>query len=204
MNRKFQLLALSTILCVSANANAAMLSFSFQDGIGDQSRSSYSDTSKMSVLFDNLTGDYTITLTATPDHPFSGWIDVNANMVNPDTPVFHMNQSYFFANNNLTNPSTPTTSITLSGTEKSLLWWKIGDRVALSSIPFGIAKDAPPSSFSSNVDQGRAFDYGFWSTDEFSYTQIATISAAVPEPETYAMLASGLFLVAAAKRRRPQ
>src|SRR5882724_11154883 len=67
---------------VMATAQAEPLVFSFADPVGDNTGAI--DVTAMSFDFDNATGDYTITLTATTANPFVGQFRVNINLFNPD------------------------------------------------------------------------------------------------------------------------
>lgn len=195
---KYRIHALMLMIGVIActNARSEMLTFSFSDAIGDN-RPGYADVSMLSVVFENTTGDYRITLRSTESARFEGWLQANVNLVNPDTPRFITSQSYFFDSGRKVILDGPTTVVTWTGNASSLKLWNIGDRVATSSEPFGIAKFTPPHSFASAVNQG--VNYSQWGTDDFSTSQIATISA-VPEPELYAMFLIGFGVIALRRR----
>jgi len=124
------LLAILTFT-VMATAQAEPLVFSFADPVGDHTGAI--DVTGMSFDFDNSTGDYTITLTATAANPFVGQFRVNINLFNPDA----ISADGLFADVfNDYNLAAATTSLTLTGTDP-LLAWHAGDRVATNSFPFG-------------------------------------------------------------------
>jgi hypothetical protein len=183
-------------------AHGSVLSFEFNDPTGDTTRAHGTDIIRITTIFDNSTGSYTTTLFTTPDRPFDDRFVINLNMVNPDTPDFSEEKSYFFDNLNEFSNQPVSTTIELTGYDASLLYWKAGDRVALSSIPFGIPSNSTPHTFSSNMT-----DYStFWeaSTDTFPLNEIAIIQA-VPVPASVWLFSSGLiFLINLRKRAASQ
>ena len=195
------------LLCAAHCACAEMLSFSFQDPAGDQTRATGADLSRIDVAFDNATGQYTVTLFAVASNSFSGRLKVNANFVNPDTESFTMSPSYFFDNLRFIEASEPASSVSFSGVNGNLLHWRAGHRVATSSEPFGIASDAPPSAFSSYLE--HSLDFPWVSTDDFPPLAVSLIRS-IPEPTTLALCALGLVFgslmapIRRARRRRQQ
>jgi hypothetical protein len=125
------LLAILTFTVI-ATAQAEPLVFSFADPVGDHT--GMIDVTGMSFDFDNATGDYTVTLTATAANPFAGQFRVNINLFNPDAIAAG---SFFSDTFNDYNLASATTSLTLTGTNPHLLAWHAGDRVATNSFPFG-------------------------------------------------------------------
>jgi len=125
------LLAILTFT-VMATAQAEPLVVSFADPVGDYTGTI--DVTGMSFDFDNTTGNYTITLTATTANPFVGQFRVNVNLFNPDAIAA---DSLFSDASNDYNLAAATTSLTLTGTNPHLLAWHTGDRVATNSFPFG-------------------------------------------------------------------
>jgi len=95
-----------------ATAQAEPLVFSFADPVGDNTGAI--DVTAMSFDFDNATGDYTITLTATTANPFVGQFRVNINLFNPDAITIANLFSDALNDFNLASPTT--TSLTLTGT----------------------------------------------------------------------------------------
>ena len=184
----------------SSIACGAILSYEFSDPVGDATRDHGTDVNRILTIFDNSTGNYTITLFTIPDKPFEDWFRINLNMANPDTDEYTVEQSYFFDNANDFDNYLVSTTVELTGNDPSLLFWEAGDRVVLSSEPFGIATGMEPHIFSSGMT-----DYStFWevSSDAFSLTDVAIIHA-VPIPASIWIFGSGLVgLVGFARRKK--
>ena len=193
-------LVLQLLVCLPAYS--ALLAYEFIDPAGDTSRTTFgTDITRISIVFDNSTGDYTITLRAAPGTPFTDWFRFNLNMVNPDTPQFVEAQSYFFDNLNDVRGYPALQSYSKSGNAPSLLLWQAGDRVAMSSDPFGIATDIPVHAFGSGfTDWSQYPATGQTSSDDFSRSDVAVISA-VPVPAALWLFTSGLFVLAGIARR---
>jgi hypothetical protein len=75
-------------------ASASTLSFTFTDPAGD-SGADGGDLTGMSFVFDDATGDYTITFTAAAADPFTGQIRLNVNLFDPDTGTTDVNPAFF-------------------------------------------------------------------------------------------------------------
>ena len=139
-----------------ATAQAEPLVCSFPDPVGDYT--GMVDVTGMSFDFDNSSGNYTITLTATTAKPFVGQFRVNVNLFNPDAIAA---DGLFSDDSNDYNLASATTSLTLTGTNPHLLSWHAGDRVATNSFPFG---DPPGITlFRSTVTN---FPIGFLSNED--------------------------------------
>jgi uncharacterized repeat protein (TIGR01451 family) len=121
-------------------------SFSFVDPVGDQT--GRIDLTRMVMTFDATTGAYSITLTATPDHPFIGMFRVNINLLNTDT---NNNDAFFQDNVKDFDLAVATTTLTLSGTSSKLLSWRDGNRVATNDLPFGNPPGTGITAFRSGV-----------------------------------------------------
>jgi hypothetical protein len=96
------------------------------------------------MTFEQKHGNYTITLTADPAHPFVGQFRVDINLFNAtrislfsdicsqcDVFGIHKNPGNDF------DLSTPTTTLTLTGKDPTLLGWQAGDQVATHSLGTG-------------------------------------------------------------------
>ena len=174
--------------------NAQLLSFEFIDPTNDRTRSFGIDLVSVSVVFDNTNGDYEILLTADPASPFVGNFRINSNMVNPDTNSFTMVPSYFFDNANDFRNLDPVTTISLTGNNSNLTYWNIGDRVATSSVPFGLATDALEAGIGDFASEITDYlDFSIYSSDYFPNEQVAYIQAVVPLPTSLYLLISGLL-----------
>ena len=128
---------------------ARPLLFSLTDPPGDQTGKI--DVTGVVVHFDDSNGNYILTLTADPMHPFVGPFRVNLSLFNPDARGSSPEARGFSVNMRDYNLSTPATTLTIVGTDAHLVAWKAGDRVAADSTPFG----NPPgtSFFRSAVDE---------------------------------------------------
>jgi len=129
--------ALLALLGVS-RTQAETLMFAFADPVGDawgctsagcgipfsDITGPVSDVVDLTFSFDNATGDYAITVTASAAKPFSGELRVNVNLFNGTRGQL------FLDNNNDFNVAVPTTSLILAGNNPQLLTWQVGDQVA--------------------------------------------------------------------------
>lgn len=104
--------------------------------------------------------------------------------------------------------ASPSTSAVLTGVSSNLTIWKVGDRVAVNSIPFGIPSNLG-LAFGSGVMalNGNSFvgndlfgTYGGGSGANFATLTAAPAESAVPEPATYRLFGSGAFLLAVGSR----
>ena len=180
-------------------SHAAQLRFSFSDSAGDAflfpgKTGSATDVVGLLFTFDNSTGAYTITMTATTANPFIGDVIINVNLFNPDTGTTEDAPSYFRDQLNRFSLSTPTTAITLTGANPTLRSWKTGDRVSACAgsggiIPEDCAADLghPDSTtdFQSGVinthfDVPTGVPYPNIARDSFQEPPAATIA---PAPE---------------------
>jgi len=123
------------ILFVANFALAETLDFHFDDPVGDHT--GIVDVVSMDFTFDDVSGAYTILLTADPANPFVGNFRININLYNPDTGTTAYDPSSFHDYVNDYDLSSPVPAIELTGTDSSLTQWKEGDRVAISTLPFG-------------------------------------------------------------------
>ena len=168
------LLALLGIMSVSAT-QAAELTFSYDDPIGDHTGTI--DVKKMTVVFDDTTGEYKIVLRASTANPFLGQFRVNLNLFNPDTAPAHSLLQDAINDYNL---AVATTTLTLTGTDADLLTWAAGHRVATNTLAgFG----NPPGStfFRSSVQN---FPLTFLTNEDaiaYGATGFTTVSAYTPQ-----------------------
>jgi hypothetical protein len=133
------------------------LTFSFTDLIGDQTGAI--DVTKMTVLFDNSTGQYAIALRAAVAHPFVGEFRININLFNPDTDPSH---SLLQDAVNDFNLAAATTKLTLIGTNSNLLAWNAGHRVATNTLA-GLGNPPGSSFFRCSVTN---FPIGFLTNED--------------------------------------
>jgi hypothetical protein len=134
--------SLLLVLCLAAALSlpAAELTFSYTDPIGDSTGTI--DVTHMVVVFDNLTGNYKITLTSTVAQPFLGTFRVNINLFNPSRLQDHSFLQDVFNDYDLT---TPKTKLVLTGNDPDLLHWIAGDGVATNTAASG-GQNPPGSS----------------------------------------------------------
>lgn len=95
------------------------------------------DALEMTLLFDDISGAYEISLKASDSAPFLGDFLVNVNLFNVDAG------SFFGDTANDYSLSMPTTVLILTGTSPPLTSWSVGDRVYTNSL-FGTPN--PPGS----------------------------------------------------------
>lgn len=108
------------------------LMLTVHDSVGDQTGPV--DVVAMVMRFDNMTGEYEITLSADAAHPFLGAFRVNINLFNPDMGTTAFIPSFFSDAVNDFNFSTPTTTLTLAGFHPSLFSWTVDHRVFTNSL----------------------------------------------------------------------
>ncbi len=114
------------------------------------------DVVRMEMGFDDGTGDYEISLTASAAAPFDGDFRVNINLFNVDANSFFQDVVNDFT------LASPTPTLVLAGTSSVLTSWGQGDRVHTNSLggtpnPPGVslfrsAVSTPPSGFLTNED----------------------------------------------------
>lgn len=171
---RIMLLAILSLILAST-AQAAKLTFSYTDPVGDQTGAI--DVTKMTVVFDNATGVYEIVLRATAAHPFVGLFRVNINLFNPDTAA---GNSLFQDTVNDFNLATATTELTLTGTNVHLEFWDAGDQVATNTNA-GLGNPPGSSFFRSGVSN---FPLGFLTNEDaiaFGAAGATTITAFTPQ-----------------------
>jgi hypothetical protein len=172
--RRITLLAILGFTIVST-AQADQLTFSYTDPVADQTGAI--DVTKMTVVFDNATGDYEIVLRATAAKPFVGLFRVNVNLFNPDTAP---SNSLFQDVLNDFNLATATTKLTLTGTNGKLLAWNAGHRVATNTLA-GLGNPPGSSFFRSAVTN---FPIGFLTNEDaiaFGPAGVTTIKVFTPQ-----------------------
>ena len=200
-------LLLSFLACAVTQAEPLRLQIS--DPIGDTFNTGLIDLTGMTLDFNTTTGAYTITVQASAAHPFSGAFRLNLFFLNPDTGLGISGSAMLVDNVNDLTFASPSTSAVLTGVDSNLTLWKVGDRVAINSVPFGT-----PSGFGSGFNSGvLALSGGFLSgTDVFGTpgggagaVNLANITpapaeSAVPEPGTGLLFGGGAFLLVAGTR----
>jgi hypothetical protein len=182
-------------------ASASTLSFAFTDPAGD-SQADGGDLTGMSFVFDDVTGDYTITFTADAAHPFSGQIRLNVNLFDPDTGSTYVDPAFFQDTGNDFDLATPTTTLVLTGTNTRLTSWGAGDRVAANQYPFGTASGDGSEFYTQLTDlplQGAgcgAHQDCLGPLDTTNFVYIA------PEPTSAILVAGGLAALGRSRRVR--
>jgi hypothetical protein len=160
---------------LTGTAQAAQLTFSYTDPLGDQTGTI--DVKKMTFVFDNTTGDYEIVLRATPANPFVGMFRVNINLFNPDTaPANSLFQDVF----NDFNLAVPATELKLIGTNAVLLAWSVEHRVATNTLA-GLGNPPTSSFFRTSASN---FPLGFLTNeDAIAYGAAGAAMIAVFTPQ---------------------
>jgi hypothetical protein len=134
-------------LAIGVAAPAADLTFSFTDPVGDNTGSI--DVTNMVVVFDSVTGNFKITLTATSAQPFLGVFRVNSNLFNQARLPLN---SLFADNMQDYNLATPTTKLILTGTNPNLVFWAAGDTVATNTAASGGVNPPGSTLYRTSVD----------------------------------------------------
>lgn len=208
-----RLLAKLLLLCslTGAVTQAEPLRLQIFDPLGDQFNTGIIDLTGLTLDFNTTTGAYTITVQASAANPFSGLFRLNIFFINPDTGLGISTSAMLVDNLNDITLASPSTSVVLTGVENNLTLWKIGDRVAINSVPFG-----SPANF------GLAFNSGVFAAsggiltgnDVFgtpgggagavNYANLTAgpAESTVPEPGSGILFGAGASLLAAAYLRR--
>ena len=128
----FSIMVAIAMVTLAKPIAAGNLYLYMEDPVGDNSGNI--DVRNMSLVFDDQTGNYMLTVGATESKPFLGNFRININLFNPDTGPTSSNPSYFGDTFNDYNLATPTTELVLTGINANLTSWGIGDRVATTTL----------------------------------------------------------------------
>ena len=130
------------------------LEIAVSDPVGDNTGPI--DVTQMSMTWDAGTGDYEITLTSDPAHPFDGAFRININLFNVDDP------SAFNDTGNDFVLAASTDALVLTGSASVLTRWDVGDDVHTNSLGgtpnppgtslFRSSVTTPPFAFLTNED----------------------------------------------------
>ncbi len=143
------LLMVAMTLLTTRLVHGATLFISYDDPIGDFQNVNI-DLIGMTLVFDDVTGNYELTVNFDDANPFMGTFNVNANLLNGNiSPV--TTDPAFVGINEIPTASPPTNELIFTGTDTRLTSWKQGDLVANNSSIFGIPVDATFTSFLSGV-----------------------------------------------------
>jgi len=151
----------------------------------------------MTLDFDQVTGDYELSLSADPSSPFFGDIRININILNVDLGTTARSETLFSHVVDDRSITVPTTNLTATGNDPLLTTWSTGDTVYFHTIPALGSQPLPPEF--ELVWSGGGFRSGIWELplDGFGLdnedpinTQIAVV---VPEPTTLLLVACGLL-----------
>src|SRR5262249_44508212 len=157
-------------------APAADLTFSFTDPVGDNTGSI--DVTNMVVVFDSVTGNFKITLTATNAQPFLGVFRVNSNLFDATRLPLH---SYFTDDLQDYNLATPKTKLILTGTNPNLVFWATGDTVTTNTQASG---GVNPPGVTLYRTQVANFPLGFLTNEDaiaYGPSGTAVIAAQTPQ-----------------------
>ncbi len=167
----------------AAQAVPLVVTWDDVDDAGDTTTSG--NLLSITLAFDNATGDYTVSLTASGAQPFTGTFNASLNTFNVD------DASQFFDNANTFRLTAPTTTLQLSDNNPVLLGWAEGDRVAHCNQ---VTRCNHSFAF------GGIFGSGINNDALVTPLGFATI-AVVPEPATMLLLGVGLLGIGLARRR---
>ena len=201
-----------------SEAQASLLSFSFADPTNDawgcppaaactvpflSISGVATDVVGLTFRFDNVSGAYLATMTASALNPFVGDINVNVNLFNGTRG------EVFFSSRHMTL-SASATSVTVAGLNTQLLDWDLGDFVAACNGPGGIIPEActgglgsAPTAFSSGVVNFLSFPAVQSARDAFQGSPPAVVViASVPEPSVLGLVGIGFAGLAVTLGRR--
>jgi hypothetical protein len=189
-----QLLSLFLAITVSHTALAVVLSFQTTDVSGDPDGTwnpTPIDLVGTTLVLDNVTGAYTIDVTASAANPFTGSFRINWNSWNETQSVFFTDNVNDFAFGAVT-----ATTVSLMGISPLLVGWQPGDVIYLTS-----AGSSSPLSFGSGV-MPSAFAGGDFFPNAPTGSGPLTVSASsVPDVgSSIGMLLLGLTSLVAARR----
>ena len=176
-------------LATARTAEADPLRVSFDDPTGDAAPF---DLIRVTLDFDNTTGDFELTYRFNAATPFVGTANFNANLLNGDISPLTTDPSFVGINRFNTTAITaavPTTVITVLGNNSRLMSWNAGDAIANNSSVFGLPIDALFTSFLSNAD------------GDILNASSSTVEP-VPEPGSLALLGLGCAVLGIARYRR--
>jgi hypothetical protein len=179
----------------TVSANAALLTVSFDDPIGDFANETI-DLTGVTLNFDNTTGDYELLVTFDAANPYQGTFNVNANLLNGSIAPLTVDPA-FVAINELPSAAAATTLLTFSGSNANLTSWNAGDAIGNDTSVFGLPVDASFIAFVSGVQDGGL------GIDLLDPAQALVMEAqSVPEPATLLMLGAGFAAFGLRSRRR--
>ena len=112
-----------------ASVDSGWLKFSFTDPVGDNAGSA--DVVNLTMYVSRTTGAYRIVITSSAARPFIGSFRVNINAFNPDDSTFFQDVVNDFA------LTLPVKRIARTGINVLLRSWTPGQRISLSTPPFG-------------------------------------------------------------------
>ena len=177
------MLTIALLFFTTRMAYGAVLFITYDDPVGDYQNFNI-DLTGMTLVFDNATGDYELSVSFDAANPFVGTFNVNANLLNGD--VNPLTTDPAFVNiNEIPTAAAPTTELVFTGTDIKLTSWNQGDVIANNSSVFGIPIDATFSSFLSGVqNMGLGID---------QLDTATSIVAPIPIPSALWLFGSGLI-----------
>jgi hypothetical protein len=201
-------LAVAVVLFSSLPVAAGPVVLHFSDPVGDGS--SRTDLTGMDMTFDNVTGAYTIVMTATSAKPFTDHFRLNVNLFDVDRDSTTQNTGYFaddFHDYDLGVSSALTMS--WSGVNAVLKNWMAGDRVAINEHAFGVPAfyALPPVSMSAFhtevLDFSADTTSGTWGGEDQVYGDpgYATVQSVPDAASTLLLLAFSLASLKAFRKR---
>ncbi len=198
------------LLCflTAASTPAEPIRFQISDALNDGVNGATIDLTGLILDFDTSTGAYTVTVQASAANPFAGSFRVNLYFLNPDTGLGISTSAMLIDTLNDFTFTSPSTSVVLTGSSDNLKIWKIGDRVAINSIPFGVPPNFGLSFISGIIEfNGSAFAgsdrVGGIGSVNYANLTAGPAESTVPEPGSGILFGAGAAsLLAAAYLRR--
>lgn len=193
------ILCAAIVLLIAAVAPAETLRVTYVDPVGDNEGQA-PDVVKLTVTFDNVTGDFEIDVTSTETNPFAPTspykLGIYVNLFNPGVGSTTQNPSFFSSISDF-HLNAATTSLSIAGVNSRLTAWKLGDEVAISSTqgnPIGIGQFGSVARVSGSR--------GPFLGDDFIATGATAIVSLVPEPSAVGLAICGTAVPYLSRRLR--
>ena len=193
------MLCAAVVLLVPAVASAETLRLTYVDPVGDNEGQA-PDVVKLVVIFDNVTGDFEITVTSTETNPFAPTdpykLAIYVNLFNLEAGSTTQDPSFFSSISDFQLSATAA-SLNIVGVNSRLTAWELGDEVAISGAqgnPIGIGQFGSVARVSGSR--------GPFLGDDFIATGDTAIASLVPEPSAVGLAICGTAVPFLSRRLR--